>query len=1333
MGIALLLSFKTLQIQQHGLDAPVPVGAYLNGVFPDLTPGQGSGAWILLDAYPNLGFEKPIFLAEEPGANRLLVAEQGGVIYAISLDSTTSTKTLFLDIDPRTYTVTESGLLSFAFHPRYALDSSYIYLFYHWRNNGTGPVYWRVSRFTVSAGAADPNSELVLIHQMDRANNHNGGSLFFGNDGFLYISVGDEGGQNNQYNNCQSISNRLYGGILRIDVDRNPATSHPILRQPNQIAGNDNSFTANYFIPDSNPFNNPAGTVLEEFYAIGLRNPYRVTYDGTTNAIWCGEVGQNAREEINLIEAGGNYEWAFGEGTINGPQGAPGAPLGTLEPPVWAYDHGQGNCVIGGYLYRGPAHPDLHGKYVFADNGSKRLWSMAYTPGLPPVVTQLMTLPFGSSYNSISSFGTDADGELYILKFDDNTPNGKIYRLGRQNPGAPEPPPLLSMTGAFQNLASLQPADFMIPYSMNVPFWSDAALKSRWLILPNDGTHNTPAERIRYAEQGNWILPAGAVVVKHFEIQTDESNPALTRRLETRFLVKGSDSKWYGITYRWRDDQTDAELLAGGRSDTLSISTPNGPRETVWYYPERSECLSCHNEPSGGTLGLKTRQLNKDHLYPLTGKTANQLTTFTYLGMFENEPDTSALGALLTSAPSANAALPLEDRARSYLDANCSSCHRPGTGVLADFDARLITPFASSGLFYALPHTSLGLADPRVIVPQDLEHSTLFRRLSAVHEPYAMPPMAKNLLDSAGVDLIESWISLADPAFVTECPTVNFEDYSILSYDAAQDQGDALVQDNGATLQVSGNAWKAIYLPYTIGPNTILEFDFRSTVQGEEHAIGFDTDNTADNQRFQLHGTQNGPGLQAYNTYAGATWQHFTIPVGTFFTGSFNKLIFNADHDAGPQNGNSYFRHVKLYEGTCNSLPHQRIEFPALPNKTTADAPFQVLASSSSGLPVSYSIVSGPASLSGNTVTLTGVPGLVRVLASQAGSTAFEPAPSVERRFFAAPPGKATGSGLSAIYYHDEALTFPALYRVDPVIDFYWGSGSPDPAIAYGTYSVAWQGELEPPVSGTYTFTATTDDGVRLWVNNQLIIDHWQDQKATQRLGTIPLTAWQRVPVRMEFYERHAYASARLEWASGSELPRMVIPQAFLYPDAVLSASQFRFTATPLERSVQLDWETQDDRSTVRFAVERSADGRNFEAIAQVQAVRGGAGQRYGYEDRSPVTGLNYYRIRLAGADGASTYSAVETALFEAADGMRLHVWPVPLGPDRVLHAELGLPAPADAELVLTDLQGRTLRSRRIEAGERQVQWPLGGLSPGVYYLIARAQGQVRMRQVLLR
>ncbi len=589
--IAAALCILEAKAQPHGLDSRQPVAPFLNGRLPSSQPEAGK--WAVTPAFPNLTFQNPVGLLPVPRSNRLCVnLREGKLMVFENKPEVTQTETL-LDISARTQGWDDSGLMGMAFHPEFNVPTStnrgYIYVSYQYSPAPTlGPnrppektaAYNRLSRFTVpdDTMAADPESESILIDMYDRSVWHNGGSMFFHPvDGFLYMTLGDEGGVNGEYGNAQRIDHRLFSGVLRIDVNQDPARGHPIRRQPRQLPQGA-SRTANYFIPNDNPFQDPNGGVLEEFWCIGLRSPHRMTIDSITGNVWVGDVGQGSREEINRIIRGGNYQWAYQEGTLNGFFRKPESVIGVEMPPAYEYSHSRddalgagNNCVIGGYVYRGREFAtELGGQYIFGDNGSGRIWAMATGTNGAVTVTQIATMPPASSYSGLSSFGIDHDNELYMCQMGSS---GKIHKLTRLTAAAPPPPPSrLSETGAFDDLATLRASTALIPFTVNSPLWSDGSEKIRWMAVPNDGPPYATTERISFRPQGEWTFPAGSVFVKHFELAVNEQNPALKKKLETRFLVRDGNGGVYGITYKWRPDHSDADLLSGALSEDLSIT-----------------------------------------------------------------------------------------------------------------------------------------------------------------------------------------------------------------------------------------------------------------------------------------------------------------------------------------------------------------------------------------------------------------------------------------------------------------------------------------------------------------------------------------------------------------------------------------------------------------------------------------------------------------------------------------------------------------------------------------------------------------------------------------
>ena len=329
------------------------------------------------------------------------------------------------------------------------------------------------------------------------------------------------------------------------------------------------------------------------------------------------------------------------------------------------------------------------------------------------------------------------------------------------------PPALLSQTGAFKNLQELTPADSLIPYDINVAFYSDGAAKSRWVCLPSEGAATNT--RIRFAAKGEWQFPSGTVFVKHFEMVTNETRPDLRRRLETRLLVLAAGGGVYGATYKWRPDNSDADLLASNLTETLCIQTATGFRTQTWYYPSRQDCKTCHTSTAGGVLGVKTRQMNRDFSYP-SGIVDNQLRSWNHIGLFDQEVKDADLSSYQRLAPAEDLSRSLEERARSYLDANCSYCHRP-SGTVAYFDARFDVPLERASLINGPVLFDEGLDRARVIAPNDTWRSVALLRISTL-EGLKMPPLAHQTLDHNGVTLLRDWIQslpgrkvLAPPEF----------------------------------------------------------------------------------------------------------------------------------------------------------------------------------------------------------------------------------------------------------------------------------------------------------------------------------------------------------------------------------------------------------------------------------------------------------------------------------------------------------------------------------------------------------------------------------------
>ena len=341
-------------------------------------------------------------------------------------------------------------------------------------------------------------------------------------------------------------------------------------------------------------------------------------------------------------------------------------------------------------------------------------------------------------------------------------------------------PSLLSGTGAFANTPNRTPAGGLIPYTPNTPLWSDGAVKSRYIAIPNNGGSDTPDRQISFLPTNSWTFPAGTVFVKNFDLIVDETNSNVPpRRLETRLLVRDINGAVYGVTYKWRTDNSDADLLATGLSEDIVITNASGVRTQTWYYPSPADCLTCHTPVANYVLDVNTRQLNGNATYPATGNTDNQLRTLNRLGLFYPAFDESGISNFAKLSALTNLSAPIQERARSYLDANCAQCHQPGgTGIT--FDARYDTPLANQNITNFPAAFSLGYDHSDIVKAKDIWRSVLLYRINTNDATIKMPPLARNLIDTNAVQVITDWINslpglqaLAPPAIVPNGGTFN--------------------------------------------------------------------------------------------------------------------------------------------------------------------------------------------------------------------------------------------------------------------------------------------------------------------------------------------------------------------------------------------------------------------------------------------------------------------------------------------------------------------------------------------------------------------------------
>jgi uncharacterized repeat protein (TIGR03806 family) len=688
----------------------------------------------LENAFPKLKFTGPLELAALPGTKRLVVAQQNGKLYSFENRADASEKHLLLDV--------KSNVYGLAFHPKVAENG---YLFVATIKDFEKPDGSQIVRYKLKKTdppEADPASATLILTWPPGG--HNGGCIRFGNDGYLYLATGDGSGIADGLETGQRIDD-LLGSILRVDVDKTEGGK-------------------NYAIPPDNPFVSTKGA-RPEVYAYGLRQPWRFDFDRATGDLWAGEVGQDLWEMVYLIEKGGNYGWSVTEGKYPFRPTRAKGPTPIL-PPVAEHNHHEFRSITGGTVYHGTRLPALKGAYIYGDYDTGRVWMLRYDPKVKKVTDQMELV---DTQLRIVAWGTDQDGELYAVDHQ----GGGLHRIVPAPPPAadvPKFPRKLSETGLFASTKDHTPAPGVIPYSVNAELWSDGAVKERFMAIPGDAKIDYNAMTYPQPAPGSipgWRFPTGTVFVKTFALDLEPGNPKSRRRLETRLLVGErvagnedvGDQVWLGYTYLWNDDQTDAELIeAKGMDKTYEMkdpAAPGGKRDQIWHFPSRTECTLCHTMSAKYVLGVNTLQANRDHDYG--DCVANQIATFEHIGLFSKPlPERPDKMPRLVDYHDKNQ--DLHARARSYLHANCSHCHRKWGGGNADFQLLFPLALKDTGIVNVKPgHGDFDVKDGRLLVPGHPDRSLVLQRMNKLGLG-RMPHVASNMIDREGVDLMREWI-----------------------------------------------------------------------------------------------------------------------------------------------------------------------------------------------------------------------------------------------------------------------------------------------------------------------------------------------------------------------------------------------------------------------------------------------------------------------------------------------------------------------------------------------------------------------------------------------
>jgi uncharacterized repeat protein (TIGR03806 family) len=674
--------------------------------------------------FTRLTWKSPLYLAEEPGTDRLWVvqggneSDQGSRIVRVEDDPAADKSEVVLDVARRL-------IYSVCFHPDYA-SNGLIYVFSN-GPSGAPDRSNRITRYTVGRQpprGVDPKSEEVVIEW--KSAGHDGGDMTFGRDGLFYLTTGDGTSDSDTWDSGQTLDD-LLGSVLRIDVDRREG-GRP------------------YAIPPDNPFVKTPGA-RPEIWAYGLRNPWRMCSDPGTGHLWVGNNGQDLWETAYLVRRGDNYGWSVYEGShpfyLERRRGPTPHVAPTIEHP-----HSEFRSLTGGVVYRGKVLPELDGAYIYGDYSNGRIWGMKHDGERPTWHRELADTSL-----QIAAFRVDHRGELLIVDH-----GGGLYRLVPRPKGEKQPPfpVLLSQTGLFSSTEKGEVDPAVLPYSVNAPGWNDGAHAERFLAVPG-------AAKVGFDSGRAWSFPDGSALVQTLSLEREPGRAGSRFRVETRVLLR-QQGEWEGYSYRWNPEQTDATLVPkGGEVAEFERGGPQAAGDAArqsWRFPARAECMGCHSRAANFVLGVTGSQLNRDHDHG--GTIDNQLRALDHVGFFSGALPKAPIDLERLVDPG-DATQDLERRARTYLHVNCSVCHVEAGGGNAKMELGLGTPREKMNLLGARPqHDTFGLVDAMLVAPGDPGRSVLLQRVSRRGRGQ-MPPLVTSRVDEAAVKLLRDWIAGLKP------------------------------------------------------------------------------------------------------------------------------------------------------------------------------------------------------------------------------------------------------------------------------------------------------------------------------------------------------------------------------------------------------------------------------------------------------------------------------------------------------------------------------------------------------------------------------------------
>ncbi len=605
----------------------------------------------------------------------------------------------------------ERGLIGFALHPDYP-RTPYLFALYV---TDRPFVHHVLSRFDFNGDFANPSSEKILLEGDDQARlggklpwGHQGGPLRVGPDGKLFVGLGEQtAGEPSQK------LDTLQGKILRINTDGS--------------------------IPEDNPFFGKTAGKYRAIWAYGMRNPFGLVFQPETGRLFESDVGESSWEEVNEIVRGANYGWPFAEGMSTN---------SAFKNPLYTYPPVIGRCIVGGTFYprAGTTEEGLfpemwRGKFFFADWAAN--WVKALDPASP---TNVVTLARG--LNGPVSVEVAPDNSLLVLNRGTIWRDGKNWKsnsgslirfrytggspdLAQATGAQPGLPKELGASGLFTRLAPLIPRKGFTEFTVNLAPWQPGISAKRWISVPEDG-------HIGITADGEFDYPAGSMVIQHYRVQKTGAS------FETQVLWLTGARRARATAYRWDATGENATLVDEGEI----VSLPGDPKRR-WFSPGAEENLSLDLVVSGFLLPLNVRQINR----------GTQLADWNQRDWFSPSLRPEEITSAPRLAAEHESSASLDVRVRSYLDVNCSACHRPGGASRGNFDARFGTALAESNIINgALLAGDLGIKDARVIVPGRPEKSILVQRLGRV-DFFRMPPISLNDEESPILPVLVEWVS----------------------------------------------------------------------------------------------------------------------------------------------------------------------------------------------------------------------------------------------------------------------------------------------------------------------------------------------------------------------------------------------------------------------------------------------------------------------------------------------------------------------------------------------------------------------------------------------